>query len=62
VIHQKQKIAKTKRKGKKKKIKTSGKEADSHSASTRSIRRIIIAILKLIFTNEYPHQNFSFGN
>ena len=33
-----------------------------HSIFTRSIRRIVIAILKLIFTNKYPHQNFSSGN
>ena len=33
-----------------------------HSIFTRSIRRLVIAILKLIFTNKYPHQNFSSGN
>ena len=59
----KAKGSQNKKKGKKKKkIKTPGKEADGHSTSTRSIRKRIIAILKLIFTNEYPHQNFSSGN
>ena len=56
----KSKGSQNKEKGKKKKNqKSRGKEANSHSISTRSIRRIVIAILKLIFTNKYPYQKFS---
>ena len=38
------------------------KEANSHSTSPRNISRIVISVLKLIFTNKYPYQKFCFGN